>query len=78
MKNRLPFTIDITMEEIVEDLNWPGRPPGRWFENAPAAPVPFEAGKGEDSRTTPPRLADRLPAGRRDRRRSRVSAAVAG
>ena len=24
------LAIDLTMEEVLEDLCWPGRPPGRW------------------------------------------------
>ena len=27
-----PFTVELTTEEILEDLSWPGRPPGRWLE----------------------------------------------
>ena len=25
-----PFKIDVTQEEILEDLLWPERPPGQW------------------------------------------------
>jgi hypothetical protein len=29
------MTLDLTMDEILEDLCWPGLPPGRW--NVPVA-----------------------------------------
>jgi hypothetical protein len=25
-----PFSLDLTLEEVLEDLCWPGPPPGRW------------------------------------------------
>lgn len=31
-----PFGIDLTMEEVLEDLCWPAPPPGRW-QGPPAA-----------------------------------------
>ena len=26
------FRIELTQEEVLEDLSWPGPPPGRWLE----------------------------------------------
>jgi hypothetical protein len=34
-----PFRIELTNEEILEDLSYPGRPPGRWLDEAPTAHI---------------------------------------
>ena len=38
-RNRLagPLTVELTNDEILEDLSWPGRPPGQWRLARPPA-----------------------------------------
>jgi hypothetical protein len=36
-----PFTVEFTLEEILEELAWPGPPPGQWL-GAPSCGGPIE------------------------------------
>jgi hypothetical protein len=61
------LTIEITQEELVEDLCWPGRPPGQWLEaraRTASRGQRFPAiGRGDaDEREQPGRIAETMRA----------------